>query len=244
MGKSLHEFIRKNMELAVTHFNMIQPGDRILLGLSGGVDSFVLLSMLHGRKVFITDDFSVTALHIDLGFTAPDFSHLDRTEEYLRKNNFRYRIEKTTIGVYAHSEQNKKKPCFTCSRWRRKRMIEIADELGCNKIALGHHKDDVIETLLINLFFGREISTINPNQELFKGKFHIIRPFVYIWERKLKRYANYQNFPWFDNPCPSTENTRRAFIKKLLNDLQKSDRLIKENIFKALYHVKHDYLWS
>ena len=244
MAKNLHEFIRKNMELAINDFDMIQPGDKILLGLSGGVDSFVLLKMLTGRKVFVTNDFSVKVVHIDLGFTAPNYEHLEKIEDFLQQNGYSYHFEKTNIGVYAHSEKNKKKPCFTCSRWRRKRMIELADEFGCNKIALGHHKDDVIETLLINIFYGREIGSINPNQELFNGKFHIIRPFVYIWEHKLKEYGKRHDFPVFENPCPTAGNTRREYIKQLLKELTKHDRLIKENIFKSLYHVKHDYLWS
>lgn len=244
MSKKLHEFIRKNMELAINDFEMIQPGDRILLGLSGGADSFTLLKMLSGRKVYVTNDFELIVVHIDLGFTAPDYSHLEKFEAYLKPLGLKYRFEKTEIGLYAHSEKNKKKPCFTCSRWRRKRMIEIADELNCNKIALAHHKDDVIETLLINMFFGREIGAINPKQELFKGKFYIIRPFVYIWEHKLKEYAHRHDFPLFYNPCPSSGNTKREFVKQLLNKLSREDRLIKENIFKSLYHVKHDYLWS
>lgn len=116
--------------------------------------------------------------------------------------------------------------------------------MGCNKIALGHHKDDVIETLLINMFFGREISTMMPNQELFDGKFHIIRPLVYIWEKRLKAYAARNDFPTFENPCPTADKTHRTQIKNLLNDLNRKNKLLKENIFKSLSHVKHDYLWS
>ena len=230
------------MELAATDFDMIQSGDCILVGLSGGVDSFVLLKILSGRKIFIPSDFSIIAVHIDLGFTGKDKSHLNKMEAYLKSNGYDYHIENTTIGTYAHSEKNRKNPCFLCSRWRRKRMIELADEFNCNKIALGHHKDDVIETLLINIFFGREISTMMPNQELFKGKFHIIRPLVYLWERKIKQYAELNNFPAFENPCPSANNSKRIFIKNLLNTLEKENRKVKENIFKSLRHVKGDYL--
>ncbi len=244
MAKNLHEFLRKNMELAVTHFDMIQPGDRIMVGLSGGVDSFVLLQLLTGKKIFIPQDFSVVAVHIDLGFTAPDYSHLTKLETFLQEKNYQYIIEKTEIGTMAHRAGSKKSPCFTCSRCRRKRMLELADELKCNKIAFGHHKDDVIETLLINMFFGREISTMMPNQELFKGKYHIIRPLVYVWEKRLKAYAAKNNFPTFENPCPTAEKSHRRLIKNMLTDLQRKDKLVKENIFKALRHVKHDYLWS
>ena len=233
------------MELAATDFDMIQSGDRILVGLSGGVDSFVLLKTIAGRKIFIPSDFSIIAVHIDLGFTGKDKSHLNKMEAYLKSNGYDYHIEKTNIGVYAHSEKNRKNPCFLCSRWRRKRMIELADEFNCNKIALGHHKDDVIETLLLNIFFSREISTMMPNQELFSGKFHIIRPLIYLWERKIKQYAaEFNDFPVFENPCPSATNSKRIFIKKLLAELQREDHQIKENIFKSLRHVKGDYLWE
>ena len=243
--KKLPEFIRKNMELAATDFDMIQSGDRIVVGLSGGVDSFVLLKILSGRKIFIPSDFSIIAVHIDLGLAGEDKSHLNKMEAYLKSNGFDYHIENTTIGTYAHSEKNRKNPCFLCSRWRRKKLIELADKYNCNKIALGHHKDDVIETLLINIFFGREISTMMPNQELFKGKFHIIRPLVYLWERKIKQYAiELNDFPAFENPCPSANNSKRIFIKKLLAELQREDHKIKENIFKSLRHVKGDYLWE
>ena len=244
MAKNPNEFIRKNLELAVADFNMIQPGDRILVALSGGVDSYALLKLLSGRKVFITSDFSIIAAHVDLGFTGNDKSHLEKMEAYLKTNSHKYHIEKTTIGIYAQSEKNRKNPCFICSRWRRKKLLELADKYRCNKIALGHHKDDVIETLLLNIFFSREISTMMPKQELFKGKFHIIRPLVYLWERKIKQYAELYDFPAFENPCPSAKNSKRIFIKKVLAELQREDHQIKENIFKSLRHVKGDYLWE
>jgi len=244
MSKKLPEFIRKNFELAASDFDMIQSGDRIMVGISGGVDSFVLLKVLSGRKIYVPSDISILAVYIDLGFFGDNTTHLEQLEAYLKNNNYQFHIERTDIGVYAHSEKNRKNPCFLCSRWRRKKMIELADEFNCNKIALGHHKDDVIETLLLNIFFSREISTMMPNQELFKGKFHIIRPLIYLWERKIKQYAELNDFPAFENPCPSATNSKRIFIKKLLAELQRENRQIKENIFKSLRHVKGDYLWE
>ncbi len=239
-----HEFIRKNVELAANDFSMIQPGDRILVGVSGGVDSFSLLKVLSGRKIFLPGDIEVIAVHIDLGFYGKNTEHLDRLGAYFKENQIEYRIDRTNIGVYAHSEKNKKNPCFLCSRFRRKRMIELADELDCRKIALGHHKDDVIETLMINIMFGREISTMMPNQELFKGKFHIIRPMVYLWERKIKEYAAMNDFPLFENKCPTEKVSRRGVVKNMLREMEKQHRGVKENVFKSLRHVKTDYLWG
>lgn len=240
----LNEFIRKNMELAANDFGMIQAGDRILVGISGGVDSFSLLKVLSGRKVYLTQDFKLIAVHIDLGFYGEETAHLDRLKAYFEANQIEFRIDKTNIGVYAHSEKSRKNPCFICSRFRRKRMIELADELNCQKIALGHHKDDVIETLMINIMFGREIGTMMPNQELFKGKFHIIRPLVYIWERKIKQYAAQFDFPLFENRCPTEKVSRRVVVKNMLQEMDRQHRGLKENIFKSLRHVKTDYLWG
>jgi len=243
MKKNLYEFIRKNMELAVTDFQMIQPGDRILVGISGGADSFVLLKMLSGRKIFTPKDISLIAVHIDLGFYGDDPPYFDQLKAFFEINGFEYHIETTKIGTYAHSEKNRKKPCFLCSRFRRQRMIELTEKFNCQKIALGHHKDDVIETLMINILFGRQISTMMPNQQLFKGKLHIIRPLVYIWEKKIKQYAQQNDFPLFENPCPSAKTSKRLYIKKLLQDMEREHKGIRENIFKSLRHVKGEYLW-
>jgi len=244
MKKNLYEFIRKNMELAVTDFQMIQPGDRILIGISGGEDSFVLLTVLSGRKIFIPQDFSLIAVHIDLGFYGADPPYVNKLISYFETNGHEYHIERTKIGTFAHSEQNRKKPCFLCSRFRRQRMIELAEKFNCQKIALGHHKDDVIETLMMNILFSRQISTMMPNQKLFDGKFHIIRPLVYIWEKKIKQYAQQHDFPTFENLCPSAKVSKRIYIKNLLHDMERDYKGIRENIFKSLRHVKGDYLWD
>lgn len=244
MKKNLHEFIRKNLELAVTDFQMIQPGDRILVAISGGADSFTLLKILSGKRIFTPQDISLVAVHIDLGFYGDDMSHLDRLQSYFEANNYEYQIDRTTIGIYAHSSENRKKPCFLCSRMRRKRLFELAEQYHCNKIALGHHKDDIIETLLLNIFFAREIATMNPNQTLFKGKYHLIRPLAYIWEKKIKRYAQMNEFPVFENKCPTAKTSHRIVIKNLLTDLERKHRGVKENIFKSLRQVKRNYIWK
>jgi tRNA 2-thiocytidine biosynthesis protein TtcA len=151
-------------------------------------------------------------------------------------------MEKTDIGPLSHSDYNKKNPCFLCSRLRRKRIFEIAAEEKCSKIAFAHHKDDMIETLLINLFYGREISTMMPKQSIFGGKLHIIRPLACISEELIKKYGKEQGFPAMENKCPTSKTSRRVYIKNLLRELEKENKSIRENIYKALSHVKVDYL--
>jgi tRNA 2-thiocytidine biosynthesis protein TtcA len=228
------------MEKAAMDYNMIEEGDRVLVGVSGGADSIALLDLLHSPMVFVPR-FSVLAVNIDMGFD-PAYSDYGLLEAYLKENDYTYVMEKTDIGPLSHSDYNKKNPCFLCSRLRRKRIFEIAAEKDCNKIALAHHKDDIIETLLINLFYGREISTMMPNQSIFQGKLHIIRPFAYIKEELIKKYVREQGLPSIENRCPMSETSKRMHIKKLLRALEKDNKHVRDNIYKALRHVKVDYL--
>ena len=161
---------------------------------------------------------------------------------YLKERGYDYVLEKTDIGPLSHSDYNRKNPCFLCSRLRRKRIFEIAAEKGCNKIAFAHHRDDIIETLLINLFYGREISTMVPNQTIFGGELHIIRPLAYIREDLVKKYAQERGFPSIENGCPTSRMSRRRYVKDLLGELEKENPRIRENIWKAMAHVKPDYL--
>ncbi len=232
--------LKKWLEKASMDYNMIEPGDRILVGVSGGADSIALLDLLNTSMLFIPNDTSLVAVHIDLGFDGGEGRRV--LEGYLKENGYEYMVDRTEIGPLAHSDFNRKNPCFLCSRLRRKRMFEIAAEKGCNKVALAHHKDDLIETLMINILYGREISTMVPNQTIFGGKMRIIRPLAYIKEELVKKYAMEQAFPTVENACPTSRTSRRAEVKKLLADLENENKKVRDNIFRALYHVKPDYL--
>src|SRR4030065_2677614 len=146
--------LKKWMEKAILDFQMIEEGDRLLVGVSGGADSFALLDLLDSPMIFVPK-FSFIAVNVDMGFDSSCRGYHE-LEKYLRENSYGYVMEKTYIGLLAHSDYNKKNPCFLCSRLRRKRIFEIAASEGCNKIAFAHHRDDIIETLLINMFYGRE----------------------------------------------------------------------------------------
>ena len=166
----------------------------------------------------------------------------DMLEGFLKEGGYDYVMEKTAIGPLSHSGYNRKNPCFLCSRLRRRRIFEIAAGKGCNKIAFAHHRDDIIETLLINLFYGREISTMMPEQTIFGGKLHIIRPLAYIREELVKKYARERGFPAIESDCPTSRTSRRRYVKALLCELEKENPQIRRNIWKAMGHVKTDYL--
>ena len=239
-GTKLFHHLKKWLEKAVLDYNMIEAGDRVIVGVSGGADSMALLDLLNAPMVYVPR-FSIIAVNIDPGFD-PTYTDYDKLERYLRENNLDYCMEKTDIGPLSHSDYNKKNPCFLCSRLRRKRIFEIADERGCNKIAFAHHKDDIIETLLINLFFGREISTMMPKQTILQGSMHIIRPFAYIKEELIKKYAMEQRLPSAKNKCPTSKTSRRIYIKRLLKKMERDNKGVHDNIYKALRHIKNDYL--
>jgi len=238
----LYLHLKKWMEIAARDYDMLEEGDRVLVGVSGGADSMALLDLIRTPMVFLPP-FSVMAVHIDHGFDK-SYKGYDMLEKYLKDNACNYVMDKTDIGPLAHSDYNRKNPCFLCSRLRRKRIFEIADEYGCNKIAFAHHKDDIIETLLINMFYAREISTMVPNQAIFRGKYHIIRPFAYIREGLIKKYARERAFPIVKDGCPTLRVSKRRYIKKVLDELEKENKNIRENIFKSMRHVKTDYLMT
>jgi tRNA 2-thiocytidine biosynthesis protein TtcA len=236
----LYHHLKKWLEKAALDYDMIAEGDRVLVGVSGGLDSLVLLDLLNTPMIFLPS-FSIVAVNIDLGYdeTYEDYETL---KNYLEQRGYDYVMEKTDIGPLVHSDWARKKPCFLCSKLRRKRIVEIAEEKGCNKIAFAHHKDDVIETLLLNLFYAREISTMVPSQSVFGGKFSIIRPLAYIREGLIKKYAREEGMPVIENRCPTAKVSKRIYIKNLLNELEKDNKDIRENIFKAMTYVKLDYL--
>ena len=233
--KSLNRAVGK----ALHKYSMISDGDRIAVGLSGGKDSLTLLAVLTERKPRVPVDYELIAIHIDPGFAG---SFKEPLEAYCTKRGYHLKAEETDYGVLAHSPENRENPCFLCSRLRRKRLFELADELNCNKLALGHNKDDIIETLFINMCYSGEISTMVPAQSMFQGKFTVIRPLAYTDEDTIRRFASESKFPEFINPCPTSQTSKRKEIKTMLHQLYCSNRKIKGNIFRALSHYKPEYL--
>ncbi len=234
-----YKVIKRNVGKALHQYDMISHGDRILVGLSGGKDSFILRWILSERLKRIPINYELYSVHVDLGF---DDGFSKSLAEYCRQIGFELRIEHTDYGVLAHSSKNRENPCFLCSRLRRKRLFEIADELGCNRLALGHNKDDIIETLFMNIFYAGEISSMLPFQSFFQGKFSVIRPLAFVDEDIIERFAREKGYPVFKNPCPSIKSTKRHEIKKILTQLYRNNTKVKGNIFRAMHHVKMDYL--
>ncbi len=238
-GSSLFKSLNRSVGKALHRYDMIEDGDRIAVGLSGGKDSLTLLWILNERRKRVPVKYELFPIHIDPGFEGGFSEELKEFGEGLGVD---VRAEKTDYGPYAHSDENRENPCFLCARLRRKRIFEIADQLGCNKVALGHHKDDIIETFFINVFYAGEISTMIPSQSFFGGRFIMIRPLAFTGEDLIRRFAKANGFPELKNPCPSSGTSKRSEIKSMLDSLYRTNRKIRGNIFRALSHAKPEYL--
>ena len=230
--------IRSLVGKAIHRYGLIQEGDRILVGVSGGKDSLSLLHLLHERSKRVPIHYELLPVYIDLGF---DSGQAEILKNFFEAKGFPYHIEFTDIGVRANSAENRENPCFLCSWERRKNLFRLAHRFKCNKIALGHHQDDIVETLLLNIFYSAEISTMLPLQTLFQGKITLIRPFALLEEKKIERFAREAGFPFGPSGCPSSGKTKRKVVKDLIEMLSKKDRRVKGNIFRALSNIKLDY---
>jgi len=230
--------IRSLMGKAIHRYGLIQDGDRILVGVSGGKDSLSLFQLLHERRKHVPIDYELIPVHIDLGF---DGSRAHLLKDFFERQGLPCHIEFTDIGRRANSVENRENPCFLCAWERRKKLFHLAHQLKCNKIALGHHKDDIIETLLLNIFYSAEISTMLPVQALFKGKITLIRPLALIEEKSLDRFAREMDLPFGPSGCPSSGQTKRKEMKELIETLAKKNHRVKGNIFRSLSNVKLEY---
>jgi tRNA 2-thiocytidine biosynthesis protein TtcA len=235
----LKKKINRAVGKAVNDYSMISDNDKILVGISGGKDSQTLLNILYSFQKKAPVNFDILPVYLDPGFES---SFAEKLDKYTRENFGQVIVEYTDHGIVAHSEQNRKNPCFLCSRFRRKRLFEIAAENGCKKVALGHNKDDLIETFFINIFYAGKIATMIPKQSFFDGKLDIIRPLAYVEENDILAFHKACDIPVFINTCPSANVTKRSEIRNLLKDLYQGNSHIKGNIFKAMGNIATDYM--
>jgi len=224
---------------AIHTMDMIRDGDHVMVAVSGGKDSLSLLWLLKERIKRVPIDYRLTAVHVDPGFGA---NSADQMTSFFSAHDFEFRVIESDIGPKAHGAQNRENPCFLCSRLRRKLLFQTAEKVGCNRMAFGHHKDDLIETFFLNVFYGASISTMVPVQDFFGGKLTVIRPFYLVDEALIRRYAQLMDWPEINLDCPTAGSSKRGEIKNMLKHFYKSNRKIKGNIFHALQNVNTEYL--
>ena len=234
--QGLEYFISKRVGKAITDYHMLDDGDKVAVAVSGGKDSLTLLRLLHDRKSFVPIKYEILAVHIDLGYPC---QHPKILSEYFKKLGVNYHIEKVDI---LKGKTRKDITCFWCAWNRRKALFEVADRFGCNKVALGHHKDDIIETILLNMFFNGEISAMSPHQELFQGKLVLIRPLAYVEEDMIVRFAKEAGFPHQKCVCPNSITSKRTKVTDIIKEMEKVCPDVKTNIFRSIKRIKKDYL--
>ena len=216
---------------AIDDFKMIDEGDKIAIGLSGGKDSLTLLYALYYLKKFYPKKFDIMAITIHPG--SQTFK-TDELEKICKELNIEYIVYNSNISQVVFDIRKEKNPCSLCANMRRGMINSIAIEHGCNKIALGHHSDDVMETLLMSLFLNGKIHTFSPVTYLSRSDVKTIRPFIYVSEKEIRAVAREKNFPVMGKCCPFDGITKREYMKDLIKELQKDIPKVKPHIMGAI----------
>lgn len=224
-------YVRK----AVDDYSMIEEGDKIAIGISGGKDSLTLLYALHGLKRFYPKHFEIQAVTVDLGF---DNLNLDKIKALCGELDVPYTIVKTDIAQVVFEERKEENPCSLCAKMRKGALNQAIKEIGCNKIAYAHHKDDVVETMLMSLIFEGRFHTFSPVTYLDRMKLTVIRPLMYMNEADVIGFVNKYDVPVVKSPCPADGYTKREYVKKLLRQLNLENPGVKERMFTAIQNGK------
>jgi tRNA(Ile)-lysidine synthase TilS/MesJ len=225
---------------AIDDYHMIEEGDKIAVGVSGGKDFLALLYALCRLRIFYPKKFSLLAVTLDLGFPGMDFSPV---EELCGKLGVPYTCVHTEIGPIIFEHRKEKNPCSMCAKMRRGALNQAILDRGIRKIALGHHYDDAVETMLMNLFLEGRIGCFQPVTYLDRTDVTQIRPLLYVQEREVKNAVVRMKLPVVENPCPANGSTQREEMKNLIAHLEKDYPNLKKKIFGAIQRYPL-YGWS
>jgi len=216
---------------AIDDYNMIDDGDKIAVGISGGKDSLTMLYALHGLMRFYPKKFTIEAITVDLGFGIQDFNEIKKLCDSLGVN---YTVVKTDIAPIIFEDRKEASPCSLCAKMRKGALNDKAEELGCNKVAYAHHKDDIIETMLLSLIYEGRFHSFSPYTYLDRMKLTVIRPLMYMNEADVIGFSRKANLPIAKNPCPMDGNTKREYVKQLLKSLNAENPGVRERMFHAI----------
>ena len=216
---------------AVDDYTMIENGDRIAVGLSGGKDSIALLCVLLDLKRFYPKDFEVCAVTVSMGFEKMDFSPLS---VFCAECGVEYQVINTELAHVIFDIRKESNPCSLCAKMRRGILHDAAKGMKCNKIALGHHYDDVIDTFMLNLFYEGRLGAFLPVTYLSRKDITMIRPLFYVPEKDIRYFMSKNSLPLVKNPCPEDGHTEREKMKQLINGLDRDYKGLKHRIFNAM----------
>lgn len=232
------------MRRAIQDYKMIEDGDRIFVGLSGGKDSVLLLSALAAYRKFSPEKFELAAITIDMGFKGTPISENDALSEYCRTIGVERHIVKTDIAEIVFDARQESNPCSLCAKFRRGALNSEINRLGGGKLALGHNADDVAETVLMSLFYEGRFSCFSPTAYMDQSGVTLIRPFVYLEEYDIISAVKRLDLPVVKNPCPANHVTKREYMKGLIKTICKDIPFAKQRILGAVYHPERANLWQ
>lgn len=225
--QQLLSFTRK----AVDEYEMIQEGDHIAVGISGGKDSLTLLYALHGLKRFYPNKFELSAITVDLGYEEFDLSLV---HELCQELGVPYKVVKTDIAHILFEERKESNPCSLCAKMRKGALNDSVKEMGCNKVAYAHHKDDIIETMLLSLIFEGRFHSFSPKTYLDRMDLTVIRPIMFVDEADVIGFKNKYNLPVVKSKCPVDGYTKRQYAKELVKQLNTEHPGAKNRMFTAI----------
>ena len=231
--------ILSRVRAAVERYEMIDDGDRIAVGISGGKDSLTMLYALAALREFLPKKFELVALQIDMGFDKSESIAAEKNDHaevraLCESLGVPYHVKESEIAKVIFDIRKESNPCSLCSRMRRGVLTDEAKAIGCNKIALGHHYDDAAETLMLNLFYEGRIGCFRPVTYLSRSDMTVIRPMILTEERQIKSFVKKAALPVEETPCPEDEHTEREEMKTLLHSLDRKHRGIYRRIVGAL----------
>jgi tRNA(Ile)-lysidine synthase TilS/MesJ len=222
---------------AIDDYGMIEPGDKIAVGVSAGKDSLALLCAMAQLRRFYPVPFELIAITVDMGFEGADFSGVRALCEEL---DVPYHVVPTEISRIIFDVRREKNPCSLCAKMRRGALHNAAKELGCTSVALGHHFDDAVETFMLNLFFEGRLGCFSPVTYLSRVGIKLIRPMIYMPEKDVRYFASKVELPVVKSPCPADGNTQREEMKQLLRDLDRKHDGLRYRIFGAMQRGEID----
>lgn len=231
---AINHFLNKRTGKAIYDYKMISDNDKVLIGVSGQ-DSLALASILKFRLTYLPIKYTLEAVHVEM-----DRRNSGIIKGFLKKLGIKCRVIK--VNFKKNKKFLDKTECFWCSWKRREAIFKLAVKLGCGKIAFGHHLDDMLETLLLNMFYQGEISVMPPKLKMFKGKFHIIRPFSYAEKKHIRKYSEVNRIPAMPYECPLGKTTNRALMRRIIEMAGKTSPRAKENLFRSMTNIHKDYL--
>lgn len=226
-----HQQLLSYTRRAIDDYAMIEEGDKIAIGISGGKDSLALLCAMKGLMRFYPKQFHIHAITVDLGF---ENLNLDKIAAFCKELDVPYSIVKTEIAKIIFEDRKETNPCSLCAKMRKGALNEEIKKLGCNKVAYAHHKDDMVETMLMSLIYEGRFHTFSPKTYLDRMDLTVIRPLMYVTEMDVIGYVKQAQLPVVKSPCPADGHTKREYVKQLLKQLTAENPGVKERMFTAI----------